>query len=608
MPDRRGLILLAAAALALAGPVAAMPEAAAEHLAAAEAAARRADGIAAEAELRKAMTAGASRAEVAARMGEALLLQGDLRRAREWLGDGVFAAGEAGLGWRMMGRLLRLEGRLGEAGQAYDRSLQHSPNDALLWVDIARLRYLGGEHLLAIEAADRAVAADPQEPRALELQAQLLRDRAGPVPALPLFEKAVEAAPEDLSLLLGLAATQGEAGEAAAMLATTRQIYRLYPRQPMPFFFQAAIAARAGNNDLARNLLNRTTGRLADMPAAMLLQGALELEAGNTAIAVEVLERLDRKQPANPQVQLLYARALYAAGDHRRLHERFDGLASRPDAPAYLLLLLGRAYEEAGDRLAAAPLLDRAAAASIPPVLPIPESDPLPVLAARWRADQTAPGAAVPYLRKLLAEKSLEPASAAAARFLAARPGSADALALAGDAALARGDLAAAFAAYDKSALARYPEWLMLRATEALDKSGRGAEAAAVVARYATGFPNSLLAPRLLAGSAAFAGDWPRARTLLEHVNRRGGQRDVRLLADLSLAQLRTGDPEAALATAEAAQRLNRASPVAAQARGMALAALGHDADLAAALLAKAQRISGDNPLLREARGQLARR
>jgi len=160
MPDRRpGLLaagLIGAALLALTSPLGARPEAAAAALSAAAAAAERGEGIAVEAELRKALSAGASRTDVAARMGEAYLLQGKLRNAREWLEPAQFVATDQALGWRMTGRLLRLEGKLPEAGKAFDKALALAPNDPLLWVDIARLRYVGGEHLLAVEAAGRA--------------------------------------------------------------------------------------------------------------------------------------------------------------------------------------------------------------------------------------------------------------------------------------------------------------------------------------------------------------------------------------------------------------------------------------------------------------------
>ena len=105
---------------------------------------------------------------------------------------------------RALYRLLeRLSGNLPAAGQAYDKALTYAPNDPLLWVDIGRLRYIGGEQLQAIDASQRALAAGPEEPRALEFRAQLLRDAAGWEAALPVYEQALEQAPNDLSLLGG---------------------------------------------------------------------------------------------------------------------------------------------------------------------------------------------------------------------------------------------------------------------------------------------------------------------------------------------------------------------------------------------------------------------
>ena len=561
MPDRR-LGLAAAVLLALTSPLGARPEAAQAALGAAAAAAEQGQGIKVEAELRKALSAGASRSDVAARMGEAYLLQGKLRNAREWLEPAKFAASDQALGWRMTGRLLRLEGKLPEAGKAFDKALALTPNDPLLWVDIARLRYVGGEHLLAAEAAERALQAGSENPRAIELRAQLLNDSAGPVAAIPLFERGLAAAPDDLALLIGYAGALGEAGRSADMLTTVRRITQLDPRSPVPYYFQAVLAARAGKIDLARNLLNRNGNRLAEVPAAQMLQAALELEAGNSAMAVDVLERLDRRQPFNTRVQLLFARALLAVEDHVRLRQRFGPLAARPDASPYLLTVLGRSYEHTGDRAAAAALLDRAANAG-----------------------------ALPFAVK---ERANGPA----------RPGSFEGFVLAGDSALLKRANGDALAAYSRAAQVRFPEWLMLRAAYATGSPAGGAQLAQ---QYLAAYPASLLAPRIVAGGAAQSGDWNRAALLLDNADQRLGHGDVRLLADLSLAQLRGGDAEAALASAEAAYRLQRATPVAALARGMALAKLGRDPDLAASLLDKAERIGGSNPLIKEARAQLRR-
>lgn len=602
----RFLTVLGLAAVLIAAPLAALPDVQQGPINAARAALQKADGIAAEAALRNAIKAGAPREAVAAWMGEAYIYQGDLLKAREWLGPGQFAPESAGRGWRALGRLEQLEGNLPAAGKAYDRALALMPNDAQLWVDIGRLRYQGGEQIQAIDAAERALAAEPDNIRALEFRAQLLRDQSGWAAALPLFERALAQAPEDLSLLGGYAATLGELGRTTEMLAVTRKMIEVSPKHPYAFYLQAVLAARAGKIDLARGLLARTGDRLQTMPAGLELQGLLELEAGNANVAAGLLEPLAQRQGANQRLQLLLARALYEAGDYGKLHDRFDALAARGDAPVYLLLLLARAHEEQGNRAAAAPLLDRAAAATIPALMPIPERDPIGVLALRWNAAPGMPETAVPYARSLLAAGDMRGAVGVAERFRQLHPGSSEALALWGDVALASGQAGAALAAYDQSAQVRFPETLLLRMGEAFDKAGRGRDAVIVTANYLTAFPGSRLAARMAASHRAFSGDWAGARALLESLRQRGGNRDVRLLADLSLAQLRTDDSKAALATAERAYALQRGSGVAAQALGMALAAQGDDPVRARALLDKARRIGGDNPLLAEARAQIA--
>lgn len=608
MLHRRFTILgLTCAVLLGAAPLLAGPEEAETVIGAARAALLKGDGIAAEAELKKALAAGAPRPEVAAAMGEALIDQGELVRAREWLGAAEFAKGQEAYGLRMLGMMERNLGNLAAAGAAYDRALTYGMRDPLLWVDIGRLRYMGGEQLQALEASERALAAGPDNVRALEFRAQLLRDSLGHAAALPLYEKALEQAPDDISLLGGYASSLGELGRASEMLTVTRHMIELVPKHPYAWYLQAVLAARAGKMELARSLLAKTGERMRDMPAAMLLTGVVELEAGNAHVAVGSLERLAERQPSNQRLQMLLARAYYESNDYNSLVARFDALAQRADAPAYLLTLLGRAYEELGDRTKAAPLLDRAAAATIPAIMPIAEPHGPSILAPRWAEAQGRPDTAVPYARALLGAGDLAGAGRVAARFVQLHPGSADALSLMGDVALAQNNPAGAFQNYQLAARVRFPDMLMLRTTEALDKAGRGGDAPMLVARYLGAFPASRLAARIVASHTAFAGNWARSRELLENLRRRGGNRDVRLLADLSLAQLRQGDGELALTTADRAYALQPSSGVAAQARAMALVELGRDLPLARSLLQKAQALDGDNRLLAETRAKLGK-
>ena len=120
--------------------------------------------------------------------------------------------------------------------------------------------------------------------------------------------------------------------------------------------------------------------------------------------------------------------------------------------------------------------------------------------------------------------------------------------------------------------------------------------------------PTSKPAMRLSANLAAATRDWHRARLLLEHLRANGSSRDVALMSDLALAQLRDGDARQAALTAHQAYRLQRSSPVAAQALGLSLATLGQSPVNAGALLDKARQIMGDSPLLAEGRRLLALR
>lgn len=584
---RNAVAWLAAAAAVLLGG-AAPPSTSADPLAVAAADLRRGDAIAAEVHLRKALAAGMPRARMAAPMAEALIRQGHLARARQWLAAEEFAPGHEVYGWRMIGLLERMERNLPAAARAYDRALAINPRDAALWVDIGRLRYAGGEQIQAVEAVERALALDPANPRALHFRGQLVRDQFGLSAALPWFETGLKQAPNDVGLLIDHAATLGELGRAREMLAVTRDILRIAPRNAQALFLQAVLAARAGRIDLARALLNRTGNRLRDMPAAILLDAALNLSAGNSALAAEQLDRLARMQPANERVRLLLAQALFEAGEYPAVVARFAAAAQRADAPTYLLAVVARAHEQLGARDAAAPLLDRIMRARSAPLSAIGEDAPLGVLALRW-GDGGGASAAVPYVRKLIDAGAMAEALRVAEANRASNPGSGGAQGLAGDAQLAAGNPSAALDRYRVAATVRLDDALLVRLLEAAARSGRMAEAAGLADAYLASHPQSRTAARICAALAVSARDWKRARALLESLRERGGERDVRLLSELALAQLRAGDRNAALATARDAHRLLRGSLVAGEALAEVLESRGEATATAAALRARSK-------------------
>lgn len=528
-------------------------------LVAARSALKRNDGIAAEAELNKALKGGASRAYVAAWMGRAKLLQGDNHAARDWLETGQFAPTMRGEGFRALGELELGEGNLDAAGKAYDRALESMNSDSGLWVDIGRMRYRGGEQSKAIEAARQALRLDPKNVRALEFRGQLLRDSAGPVVALPYFARGLKLAPDDLSLLGEYAGSLGELGKGKAFLVTTRHMVEVDDRNARAFFLQAVLAARAGNDDLARRLLWRSRDELRAVPAVRLLKGVLDLRAGNNSTAVEAFDELAREQPDNARVRLLLAEALAQDGAYRELIERFSSHADRPDASPYLLTLVGRAHEALGDRASAAPYLDRAAGTLPRGLVPRGENTGVGVLRARWLSDPDIAKNSIAFARALLATGQMAEGVEVAERLRSNFPGAADLQLLAADSRFLAGDHAGALALYRQSAAIRLSRPLLRRMIAAHLAMGEDRPARTLLESYFVQHPLDGEAAAMLAEEALTRKDWQRANGLFEHAMLQGGgQRDPRLMAGLALARLGLGDKEGAMSIASNAYLLQR--------------------------------------------------
>jgi tetratricopeptide (TPR) repeat protein len=579
------LVLLSLPASAAQGPGAL--DAAVEAL-------RRQDGIAAEVELKRALDAGVPRAAVAAYMGEAEMLQGDFDAARDWLGPGEFAPETRMRGFQMLARLEIGQGNLDAALAAFNRALEGDPGTAELWVDIARLHYMSGQHLLAIDAAETALARDPKNPRALEFKALLVRDSAGLEAALPWFARGLEAAPDDLSLMAEYASTLGELGRAKDMLAVTRRMIELDGGNARAFYLQAVLAARAGKDRLARRLIARTGEGLEGIPAATMLEGILELRAGNPALAVEAFADLARLQPDNPRAHELFARALLENGEATEVAARYGPMAARADASAYLLTLVGRAYEELGDRAAAAPMLDRAAAAPEFSLLPLANSDQSELLLFRFGEDRTRLDVGIVRIRQQIAQGALGEASQTIAALRERFSGSADFLTLAGDVALGQGDAARALVEYQAVARIRRSQALTAKMVVALRRGGRGAEARTLALDYLRQHPLDRDSVWLAAKLAEDAGDWRQVKLLAEHLRRLAPDtRDPQVVGLLAMAQLRLGESEAALANAAAAYRMQPMNAGAAATLAAAMRQTGGDAKQIAALEAKARQAGG---------------
>lgn len=420
------------------------------------------------------------------------------------------------------------DGALADAGRLLDEARGLAPESPDLWTAIARLRLRGGEHLTALEAADRALAFGPNHAPALLLRALMVRDAHGGAESLIWFEAARKADPGNPDILAEYAATLGDSGDAQAMLGAVRQLADVAPDDRRGLYFQAVLAARGQNFPLARSLLERSGMVARGVPAALLLDAVISLEEGNADSAAATLDALAVRQPANARVRELLARALLEGRREGELVARFGPEASLPEASPYLLTLVARSHERLGDRKAAAPLLARAYAKvrGGPVLLALRDGLPQPTMGVRRALWADNPGSA------------RQQAEALRARF----PASADVAALSGDALLGAGDPRAALTAYALASEARRPWPITRKAVWTFARYGNGAAAEMLLARQVAGEPQTASALVMLADSQAARGDWQRAAQLLDHAIELGAGHDpvvlgLRLRAAQALAE-----------------------------------------------------------------------
>lgn len=416
------------------------------------------------------------------------------------------------------------KGALGEAGEILDRARSLDPESPDLWLAIARLRLRGGEHLTALEAGDRALAFGPDHAPALLLHALMVRDAHGFADARRWFEAAAKADPDNPDVWAEYAAALGDAGEARAMLEAVRKLAALVPGDPRVPYLQAVLAARGGNDALARSLLARSGMAARGVPAAMLLDAVIDLRQGNAESAAATLESLAARQPGNPRLRELLAHALLVGGHPDAVVGRFAEDAARPEASPYLVMLVARAQERLGNRAEAAPLLARAfgPVRSGPAVLTPRDGLPEPTRNVRTALIAGNPAGA------------RSEAEALRARL----PASSDVASLAGDALLGAGDPRGALAAYARASEARRPWPLTRKAIWAHARSGDLAAADLLLTRFVEGEPQTASALAGLAARQSQRGEWQRTALLLDHALALGAGHDPGLLG-LRLAAAR---------------------------------------------------------------------
>jgi predicted Zn-dependent protease len=413
------------------------------------------------------------------------------------------------------------------------------------WVDLAQINQNAGNLAGAYQALDRALKGNANFGPALALGGELARRRYGLVASLAWQRRAAALDPGNVGLKLDLAATLGDLGANQEMLAVTRAVQRMEPRNAWAFYFQAVMAARAGQFGLAQSLLQRMGERLADRPGVQLLRGAVHIQLGLPDRAVAALSLLVAQQPGNFMARRLLARAASQASDPGRVLEALGPMMSRADADGYALMLAGRATEAQGRAADASVLLARASQRQ--------RRSGVLMMAAL----SPAPDPFEAQVRLVLGQLAAGNAQAARGQAIAVRdanPGNAQAHMLVGDVEAVLKNWPAAAAAYQASANLEFSEAAVLRLSRALFHVGQGEQAQRLWGSFLSQNPQNIVARLVIGHNQMVAGQWPAAVAGLEVLRARLGNHHIWLMVALSQGWLEMGNAPQAQAYAQSAR------------------------------------------------------
>ena len=542
--------------IALHDAIADNPQAIAERIQLARVAFGLGDGVAAEAAVKGAINAGGKEAALRPLLARAYAMQGDGSRALQTLDAGPIIPEMIGEAAWVAGNVHLANGDIGAAREAYDRAVNELPRDAALWVDVARFRDANADTLGARDAIDYAIELDKNNSPALAYKASLIRTEQGLNAALPWYDAALVADPDNAGALIDQAAVLGDLGRYRDMLGALRHASTLVPGEPRIYYLQAVLAARADNYRLARSLLQRTRGAMDDVPGFMLLSAVVELELGGEAVAATWAERLLADQPDNMTARRILAVADWSDGDAVAAADALAPIVDRADADSWSLLLAARVAAELGRQGEASAYLARAATLTRGDAAPFAIDEDYGLLTALADAEPLNPVHAVPAISADIAAGNAARAIERAARLRDANRGVADAHILLGDAALAGGRFGLAVEAFRAARALDASERTTLRLANALYRAGDPAGSGAAILALRGSQPSSIAADRLAGHLAMDIKHWDQAIDHFERVRRRIGNRDVVILRELARAWAAKGNRDRALPLIARAYRL----------------------------------------------------
>jgi tetratricopeptide (TPR) repeat protein len=254
-------------------------------------------------------------------------------------------------------------GHLEEALKALDTLALQQPEPP----GVERLRgmafYEQGKIQLAATAFERALAQDPSDREAMQMQGVVLFRSGKPAAAIPLLEQAHLSIPRtniDSNYVLGLCYLDTRRYDDARKAFATQ--YNFLPDSPSAYLLAARMMLRRDYLPVAETFAQKALALNPNLPMAHLLIGQIRLSQSKLSEAVAEFEKENELNPLYGEVYDRLGDAYLRQGDYAKSQESLDRAVLLEPNSAVPYVLLGKVLLKQQDPMMAKMYLDKALA------------------------------------------------------------------------------------------------------------------------------------------------------------------------------------------------------------------------------------------------------
>ncbi len=243
---------------------------------------------------------------------------------------------------------------LGQADKAvnyYQRVVELDPDNGVAMEGLARAFLLNGQAAFAAQCCHNALKLDPGQESILGLLGKAEEAQQNWRYAAEAYAMALDASPENLACLSGLARVLSSLGQAQQAESLYKRLLRLNPQLHTERLQLCNLFIKQGKYNKVLSSLRPLLSLPADYPerlSALIIAAKVLLHEGKVEMAVEALQPGLSAANADPQAQLMYAQILAQQNQIEKAAAQLAPLVKTNYAPVRARLMAVRLWTSIG--------------------------------------------------------------------------------------------------------------------------------------------------------------------------------------------------------------------------------------------------------------------